>query len=331
VDIRCEEEKTMPTLIDTLTVADGPGSVSGAPNLPDGFTDTFTSRYVDTGAVRLHAVIGGDGPPLLLIHGWPGSWYYWRLVMPDLACDFTVIAVDQRGIGLSDKPEDGYDTRSLANDFVGLMDAVGYQQFAVVGVDTGLLIGYALAADHPDRVARVALGEAPLPGISPPTPLVLPDPLVDRLWHIPFNQLKETNEKLVRGREDIFFGAEFRASAGTKKLPEYAVRHYVDTLAASPEALHGTFQMYRAFGATTAQNEERKTRKLPMPVLAIGGAESTGTMVAEALNTVADDVQALVLPGIGHWLAEQAPDEIVAALSEFLAPYRDAGLVPTAR
>jgi pimeloyl-ACP methyl ester carboxylesterase len=148
----------------------GPGSVSGAPRLPDGFTDTFTSRYIDTGDLRLHAVVGGDGPPLLLIHGWPGSWYYWRLVMPALARDFEVVAVDQRGIGLSDKPEEGYDTGTLANDLVGLMDALGHGQFAVVGVDTGLLIGYALAADHPGRVARLAVGEAPLPGITPPTP-----------------------------------------------------------------------------------------------------------------------------------------------------------------
>jgi len=211
--------------------------------------------------VRLHAVIGGDGPPLLLIHGWPGSWYYWRLVMPALARGFQVMAVDQRGIGLSDKPEDGYDAGTLANDLVGLMDALGHERFAVVGVDTGMLIGYALAADHPDRVVRVALGEAPLPGITPPTPLVLPDAIVDRLWHIPFNQLKETNEKLVRGREDIFFGAEFAASAGTNKLPDDAVRYYVEGLASSPEALHGSFQLYRAFGATTAQNVERRARR----------------------------------------------------------------------
>src|SRR5262245_32345599 len=191
----------------------GPGSVLGAPDLPAGFSDTFTSRYVDAGDVRLHAVIGGDGPPVLLIHGWPGSWYYWRFVMPALARDFEVIAVDQRGIGLSDKPEEGYDAGTLANDLVGLMDALGHQEFAVIGVDTGMLIGYALAADHPGRVVRLAVGEAPLPGITPPTPLVLPAPLVDRLWHIPFNQLKETNERLVRGREDIFFGAEFSASA----------------------------------------------------------------------------------------------------------------------
>ncbi len=301
----------------------GPGSVSGAPHLPAGFTHTFTSHYIQAGDVRLHAVSGGDGPPLLLIHGWPGSWYYWRLVMPALARDFQVIAVDQRGIGLSDKPEEGYDTRTLANDLVRLMDALGHKRFAMVGVDTGMLIGYALAADHPDRVVRVALGEAPLPGITPPNSLVLPDQLVDRLWHIPFNQLKETNEKLVRGREDIFFGAEFSASAGTKKLQDYAVQYYIDGLASGREALHGSFQLYRAFGATTAQNQERMKRRLKMPVLAMGGAESLGAMAADTMKMVGDDVQTLVIPGIGHWLAEQAPDEFVTALTAFLAPYRD--------
>ena len=307
-----------------VDIPQGPGSVTGAPNLPTGFTGRFASRFIETGQVRLHAVIGGDGPPLLLIHGWPGSWYYWRLVMPALARDFEVIAVDQRGIGLSDKPEDGYDTGTLAKDLVGLMDALGRQRFALVGVDTGLLIAYALAADYPDRVVRLAVGEAPLPGITPPNPLILPDQVVDRLWHIPFNQLKATNEKLVRGREGIFFGAEFSASAGTNKLPAYAVEYYVEGLASSPDALHGSFQLYRAFGATAAQNMERKTRRLPMPVLAMGGAESSGAMVGDTMKLTADDVETLVIPGIGHWLAEQAPDEIVAALTRFLAPYKKA-------
>jgi pimeloyl-ACP methyl ester carboxylesterase len=187
--------------------------------------------------VRLHAVIGDDGPPLLLIHGWPGSRYYWRLVMPALARDFEVIAVDQRGIGLSDKPEGGYDAGTLANDLVGLMDALGHQQFSVVGVDTGMLIGYALAADHPERVVRLALGEAPLPGISLPNPLIVPDQV--------------------------------------------------------------------------------------MPVLAMGGAESLGAMTADTMRLTADDVQTLVIPGVGHWLAEEAPEQLVAALTEFLAPTKE--------
>ena len=103
-------------------------------------------------------------------------------------------------------------------------------------------------------------------------------------------------------------------------------------LASSPEALHGSFQLYRAFGATTAQNQERKTRRLPMPVLAMGGTESLGAMAADTMKLTADDVQTLVIAGIGHWLAEQAPDELVAALTEFLAPYRDgSAAAPNAR
>jgi hypothetical protein len=104
---RVRKEEAMSTSPAPLPTPEGPGSVSGAPNLPEGFTDTFTSRYVDTGDLRQHAVIGGEGPPLLLVHGWPQTWYQYRLVMPQLAQDFEVIAVDQRGIGLSDKPQDG--------------------------------------------------------------------------------------------------------------------------------------------------------------------------------------------------------------------------------
>jgi pimeloyl-ACP methyl ester carboxylesterase len=308
----------------STSIPEGPGSVSGAPNLPDGFTDTFTSRYVDAGDVRLHAVIGGEGPPLLLIHGWPQTWYAWRMVMPTLAEDFEVIAVDQRGIGLSDKPADGYDTGTLANDLVALMDALGHQRFAVYGTDTGMTIAYALAADHPELVERLVVSEAPLPGISPTPPLYLPPALNARLWHLAFNQLgPEVNEALVRGREEIFFGAELDASAGTHKLPDDAVRYYIETLASDPEALRGSFELYRAWQTMSAQNEQRKARRLTMPVLAIGGAESSGEAVAGTMRLVADDVQGVVLAGAAHWVAEQAPEELLAALTDFLAPYRE--------
>src|SRR5215212_4863116 len=199
-----------------LSTPEGPGSVSGAPHLPEGFTDTFTSRYIDTGELRQHAVIGGEGPPLLLVHGWPENWYAWRLLMPELARDFKVIAVDQRGIGLTDKPQDGYDTGTLAGDLVALMDALGHERFAAVGHDTGLIIGYALAADHPDRVACLALAEIPgPPGVPPGPPLFLPESLNNKLWHIPFNRVDRVAEQLVRGREDIFYGYEFAVQAGS--------------------------------------------------------------------------------------------------------------------
>jgi len=302
---------------------EGPGSVSGAPNLPAGFTDTFTSRYVDTGELRLHAVTGGDGPPLMLVHGWPQTWYAWRMLMPTLARDFSVVAVDQRGIGLSDKPQHGYDTATLASDLVALMDALGHSRFALYGTDVGMPIAYALAADHRNRVDRLVVSEAPLPGISPSPPLFLPPQLNERLWHLAFNQLPEINEQLVTGREDIFFGAEFDASAGTKKLPRDTVRYYIDTLAADPDHLRGSFGFYRALPTSIAQNEQRKTRRLTLSVLAIGGAESSGEGVANTMKLTADDVETLVIPGCGHWVAEQAPDELLVALAAFLAPYRD--------
>ena len=142
------------------------------------------------------------------------------------------------------------------------------------------------------------------------------------LWHLAFNQLPKINEQLVTGREDIFFGAEFDASAGTNKLPDYAVRYYIDTLK-DPDHLRGSFEFYRAIPTTSAQNEQRKTRRLTLPVLAIGGAESSGEGVGNTMKLVADDVQITVLTGSGHWVAEQAPEQLLTALTAFLAPYRN--------
>lgn len=320
------EEFTMTTTQRQAT-PEGPGSVSGAPNLPAGFTDTFTSHFINAGGLGQHAVIGGDGPPLLLVHGWPQTWYAWRLVMPALARDFQVIAVDQRGIGLTDKPEDGYDTGTLAGDLVALMDALGHERFAVVGHDTGLIIGYALAADHPQRVERLALVEVPgPPGVPPGPPLFIPESLNNRLWHIPFNRVDRVPEQLVSGREDIFYGYEFAIQAGNRKLPDDLIDYYV-RLYANSDSLRASFGFYRAWGTTLAQNEQRKTRPLTMPVLAIGGAESWGEAVANGIKPAADDVQGVVIPGAGHWVAEQAPEELLAALRAFLAPYR-AGSAP---
>ncbi len=301
---------------------EGPGSVSRAPNLPAGFNDMFTSRYIDTGELRQHVVVGGDGPPLLLVHGWPQTWYAWRLVMPALARNFQVIAPDQRGCGLSGRPEGGYDTGTLAGDLVALMDALGHRLFAVAGHDTGMWIGYALAADHPDRVARLAVAETPLPGVSPSPPLFANAHLNNALWHFAFNRLAAVNDQLVTGREEIYFGWQFAAKAA-RPLPGYAVRYYVDTLAADPAALHASFAIYRALDATIAQNQQRKTRRLTMPVLGIGGAKSLGEQVADTMKLAADDVQALVVPGCGHHPAEEAPEETLAALTAFLAPYRE--------
>ena len=304
-----------------LSTPEGPGSVAGAPDLPEGFADTFTSTFVDAGDVRLHAVVGGDGPPLLLIHGWPETWYAWRLVMPELARTFRVIAVDQRGIGLSDKPDDGYDAGTLAADMLALMDALGHDRFAVAGHDTGFVISYALAADNPDRVDRVALAELPGPPATAASPPVfVPSFVNNKLWHIPFNRAETLPEQLITGREDVYFGYEFAIQGGA--VPATLVDYYV-RLVSNPDSLRGSLGFYRAFDATLAQNDERANRPLPMPILAIGGEQSYGSHVGEAMQHLADDVQGVVIDGAGHWVAEQAPEQLLAALTPFLAPYHD--------
>ncbi len=308
----------------SLSTPGGPLSASGAPQLADGFSDTFTSRRIDTGQVTLHAVVGGDGPPLLLVHGWPETWYAWRHVLPALARDFEVIAVDQRGIGLSDKPAGGYDTGTQARDLIGLMDALGHQRFSVVGHDTGFTIGYALAADHPERVERVALAEIPgSPGAAPSPPVFVPGMINDRLWHLPFNRLQKINEQLVAGREDIFYRWEFDAAA--KPLPDEVIAYYVGILS-NPESLRASFEWYRALDTTIAQDQQRKLTKLAMPVLAIGGERSFGDHVAEAVRLVAEDVQSVVIADTGHFVAEESPDALLAALTAFLVPARVAAV-----
>jgi pimeloyl-ACP methyl ester carboxylesterase len=174
------------------------------------------------------------------------------------------------------------------------MDALGHQRFAVVGHDTGFAISYALAADHPDRVDRVALAEIPgSPGTVQAAPLFLPGPLNDRLWHLGFNRIDTLNEQLVAGWEDAFYRWEFDAAA--KRLHDDVIDYYVRTLS-NPDSLRGSFRWYRALDMTIAHDEQRKTQRLAMPVLAIGGETSFGENVGEAVQVVAGDVQSVVIP-----------------------------------
>lgn len=177
--------------------------------------------------------------------------------------------------------EDGYDAGTLADDLVALMDTLGRQRFSVVGLDTGMEIGYALAADHPDRIDRLVVGEAVIPGVSLTPPiLAVPDPLVGKVFHLLFNRLAYLNEELGRGREDKFFGFVYDAEGGPRKLPEYAVKYHVAGFASSRDALRGQFELYRASGVSAAQNQERAKQKVTLPVLAIGGERGRAPLAA---------------------------------------------------
>jgi len=298
------------------------GSVARAPHLPPGFTDTFTSYLVEAGSTRLHAVVGGDGPPLLLVAGWPQNWFAWRLIMPELARTFTVIAVDPRGVGASERATAGFDTATLADDLIGVMAAFGHERFAMIGHDVGMWTGYALAADHQDRLAALVVAEAAIPGITPVAAGLSPAPVNDKLWHFGFNRLAGLNEALVRGRENVFFGWQLATKAAAPDaIPPYAVRYYVDSIARDPEALRCSFEFYRAIDQTMEQNVRRQERRLTIPVLAIGGADGLGQGVEATMRRVAADVTPAVLEHCGHYPAEEAPAALLAAVIPFLAPY----------
>ena len=197
------------------------------------------------------------------------------------------------------------------------------------------MVGYAATATFrsaaPPTSGNVyaGLGEqvasfADLPG--PPTtagspPAFVPSPVNNRLWHIPFNRVEHLPEQLIVGNEAVYFGFEFANQGGT--LPDELVAYYVDLLSA-PDVLPGCLGFYRAFDATLAQNAERTTTPLGMPVLAIGGAASYGEHVGEAMGALATDVRSVVIPDAGHWVAEQNPDAMLTALTTFLAPYLSA-------
>ncbi|GAA0921958.1 alpha/beta hydrolase [Pseudonocardia zijingensis] len=289
------------------------------PGLPPGFTDTFESLLVRTPRLRHHAVVGGRGPALLLINGWPQTWYAWRHVLPALARQHTVVAVEPRGSGRSDKPAAGYDTGSLAADLAAVMERLGHHEYAVIGHDVGMWIGFALAADHPERVTRLAVAEAAIPGVSADPAFFGPAGANERLFHFGFNRLGGLNEELVRGREALYFGHQFatKAAAG-RPLERHAVDVYVAALAAGPDALRASFEPYRAIDETVRQNTARRATRLPVPVLAVGGSESLGAAVGATMAAVADDVTPRVLDGCGHFPAEEAPEEFLGELLPFL-------------
>ena len=300
------------------------GTVAGSPGLPAGFSKTFKDKFVKAHGIRQHVVIGGEGPPLLLVHGWPENWYAWRHVMPELAKRYTVIAVDQRGIGLTEKTKTGYDTATLAGDLAALMTKLGHERFAVVGHDTGMVISYALAADFRDRVARLAVAEVP----GPPTLKGSPPAFIDaahndKLWHISFNRVRDPLIlDMVSSNADAYYRYEYKIQGGGTTPPNKAIKYYIDLYTKDRATLRASFGFYRAWDRTTAQNGARQAAPLSIPVLGIGGVNSWGPAVGGAMQGFATDVQIAVIPGAGHWVAEQAPTALLATLVPFLEPYR---------
>jgi pimeloyl-ACP methyl ester carboxylesterase len=188
----------------------------------------------------------------------------------------------------------------------------------------GMWTAYAAAADHPDRIERLVLAEASIPGVAPSPPLLGPEAANDRLWHFAFNRKRGLNEELVRGREHLYFGDQFAAKAAVP-LPEVAVDFYVQTLARSADALRASFEFYRAIDEIIAQNERRREHPLTMPVLTLAGDQSLAARVGEIGQIIAASPVNVVIENCGHYLPEEQPEALLAELIPFLEPYRAGG------
>jgi pimeloyl-ACP methyl ester carboxylesterase len=281
---------------------------------------SLVNRFAEVGEVMLHYVTAGEGPPVVLLHGWPQTWWEWRRVMPALAQRYTVIAPDLRGLGDSSRPAGGYDKKSVADDIWQLVNGVlGHETFFLVGHDWGGPTAYALAAAHPEVVRRLVILDVVIPGCGGDFSQG------GRRWHHQFHITPDLPEALTAGREDIYLSWFYRTftyrpdAIGDDDLAEY-LRTY-----RQPGAMRAGFAYYRAIAQGAADNQATIARfKLPMPVLAIGGAVSyphgrgRGREPEESMKRVAVDVRGEVVPDCGHFIPEEAPDLLTDRLLGFL-------------
>lgn len=286
--------------------------------LPDG----FAHHYVRLDGQKIHCAVLGEGKPVLLIPGWPQTWYAWRHVMPALAGNgFRAIAVDPLGAGYSARPESGYDTGSAARTLHRLMIRLGYERYRVAGHDVGMWVGYALASDYPEAVERIALTEAVIPGLAP-APQIFVEPSDNIfLWHFMFNQVLDLPEILTAGREKEYLNFIF------DKWSHRRDRIAADVYAAAygtPGGLRAGFAYYRAIPETIRQNRERASRPLTMPVLAIGSEFATADAPMETLRPYAPDLRGDIVPDCGHFVMEESPREFNAQLLPFFLEERAA-------
>lgn len=272
----------------------------------------FSHGYADLDGVRLHYVSGGTGEPVVLLHGFPSTWYAWREVMPALAERHTVVAVDLRGMGDSGRPGGGYDVPTTSEDVHRLVEHLGLGPVFLAGQDWGGSTAYAYAAAHPEGVRALAVLEAMPSG-----------PWTERsgggeAWFAAFHRIPDLPETLVAGREREYLGWFYRAFSATPGVPNpEAVEEYLRTYEA-PGAMTAAFGRYRGASKEIRHNAEHSRGPLPVPVLAVGGERVFGGAVAENLrHGAASDVRGEVLEGCGHYLTEERPEELSRLLLGF--------------
>ena len=271
------------------------------------------SRTITTAdGAQIYVRSGGSGPVVLLIHGFGDTGEMWGPVVRELIKTHAVVVPDLRGMGRSSHPPSGYEKRTQAADMRSVMTALGYDHSAVVGHDIGNMVAYAYAARYPDKVDRLVVMDAPLPGIDP-WDIIKCSP---QTWH--FNFRGPDVERLVRGRERILLDRFYNDLSAHPERIDEATRAYYSAVYAKPGAMHSAFSQFAAFSKDADDNKATQSPKLQMPVLAIGGEKSFGPSMAVAMRNVAVDVKEAVIPDAGHWIMEENPAPAVKLISDFL-------------
>src|SRR6202163_689251 len=271
------------------------------------------SRFAEVNGVRLHYLVAGQGDPVVLLHGYAETSHMWLPLIPKLAGRHTVIAPDLRGFGESSAPADGYTKAAMARDIHALVKSLNYDRIRLVGHDIGLMVAYAYAAQYPDEVDRLVLMEAFLPGVGEWNNVFL----LRDLWH--FHFFGKTPLALVTGRERIYldhFWNDFAADP-TKSVSE-ADRQFYAKAYAQPGHMKAGMEVFRAFPKDAEDFASFAKARLPMPMLVLSGEKAGGPFLIEEGKMVADNVEGVLVKGRGHWLMEEAPDQVIPKLVEFL-------------
>ncbi|RUW40529.1 MAG: alpha/beta fold hydrolase [Mesorhizobium sp.] len=279
------------------------------------FPHGFKTQTIETNGTSLHVRVGGQGPAVIMLHGFGDSGDMWAPVAAKLMKDHTVIVPDLRGMGLSAHPDTGYTKKNQALDIAGILDHLKIDKADLVTHDIGNMVGYALVAQYRDRITRWVVIDAPLPGIGDWDNIIR----LPLLWH--FNFRGPDMERLVAGRERIYLDRFWNELSGDPKKIDEATRAHYAALYARPHAMHDAFEQFAAFSQDATDNREflAKGGKVAMPVLAVGAEKSFGAAQADDLRFVASNVAAGIVPGSGHWIMEENPDATVKLILDFLA------------
>ncbi|WP_067478759.1 alpha/beta fold hydrolase [Actinomadura hibisca] len=270
-------------------------------------------RRIPVNGVELNVALAGQGPAVLLLHGFPHTWRLWADVLPRLADDYSVIAPDLRGLGDSTRAETGYDAQSLADDAAELLHALGHDSAAVVGIDAGAPPAFLLAMNRPDLVGKLVLMESllgRLPGAE--------DFLANGApWWFGFHAVPDLAETVLVGNEapyiDWFLNAGTLGEGVRPDVRDAFVRAYTGR-----DALRCAFSYYRALPASAAQIEQAATTRLTVPTMAIG-SHPVGRTLERQLRPITDDLTGHLIDGCGHIIPQHRPDALLTLLAPFLA------------